>query len=370
MNTLPDPVFIDTDPAAVTADLVARYESASGKTLYPAQVDRLMINNIAYRETLVREGLQNAAKQNLLYYAAFPVLDYLGELVDCPRVGALPATTTLQFTLPAAASVDTVIPQGTLAAAQNGAPDFSTNDSAVIPAGQLSVAVAATCVLPGSAGNGWDLGQINVMISELSVTLTVSNTTVTGGGAEQQTDDEYRAAIQLAPAAFSVAGPEAAYMYWAKRAYPDIVAVAVDSPSPCVVNVYPLLSTGLPDASVLALVTAALQGNRQVRPLTDQVMALAPSVVTYSINAVLTFYSGIDQVATLAAAQTAANAYASAHAAAFGLDIVPSQIETMLSVAGVYEVVLLAPSAIALVGNTSIASCTGINLVSGGVVNG
>jgi phage-related baseplate assembly protein len=367
---LPAPAFIDCDPNVITSAIIAQYETDSGKTLYPAQVDRLMINNIAYRETLVREGVQNVAMQNLLYYATYPVLDYLGDLVDCPRVGALPATTTLLFTLPAAAGIDTDIPMGTLAAAQNGAPTFSTNADAVIPAGQLSVSVGATCVLSGSAGNGWALGQINVLVSVLPVTVAVSNTTVTGGGADQQTDDEYRASIQLAPASFSVAGPEAGYQFWAQSAYPDIVAVAVDSPSPCVINVYPLLSTGLPDAAVLALVEAALQNNRQIRPLTDQVSVLAPGVVTYSINATLTFNSGVDPAATLASAQTAANAYAAAQAAAFGLDIVPSQIVDMLSVAGVYEVVLSAPTAVAVVGGTSIASCLGINLIPGGVTSG
>ena len=39
--SLPEPSFIDRDPAAITAEMVAQYEALTKKTLYPAQVERL-----------------------------------------------------------------------------------------------------------------------------------------------------------------------------------------------------------------------------------------------------------------------------------------------------------------------------------------
>ncbi|XLM22137.1 baseplate protein, partial [Chromobacterium piscinae] len=89
--TLPEPDFIPRDPAAITAEIIAQYEQISGKTLYPAQVERLLIDVIAYRETLVRIGIQEAAKQNLVAYARAPMLDYLGQLVGVTRLPAQPA---------------------------------------------------------------------------------------------------------------------------------------------------------------------------------------------------------------------------------------------------------------------------------------
>lgn len=86
MTTLPEPSFINRDPATITAEMIAAYETATGKTLYPAQVERLLINGFIYRETLTRIGIQEAAKQNLVAYAAAPMLDYLGELVNCTRL--------------------------------------------------------------------------------------------------------------------------------------------------------------------------------------------------------------------------------------------------------------------------------------------
>ena len=67
--SLPEPSFIDRDPQAITTEIVAQYELLTGKTLYPAQVERLLIDVIDYRETLVRIGIQEAAKQNLVAYA-------------------------------------------------------------------------------------------------------------------------------------------------------------------------------------------------------------------------------------------------------------------------------------------------------------
>lgn len=86
--TLPEPDFIARDPAAITAEIIAQYEQLSGKTLYPAQVERLLIDLLAYRETLIRIGIQEAAKQNLVAFAHAPMLDYLGQLVGVTRLPA------------------------------------------------------------------------------------------------------------------------------------------------------------------------------------------------------------------------------------------------------------------------------------------
>lgn len=62
-----EPDFIDRDPAQITSEMIAQYEEASGKKLYPAQAERLLIDLFAYRENLVRIAIQEAAKQNLVF---------------------------------------------------------------------------------------------------------------------------------------------------------------------------------------------------------------------------------------------------------------------------------------------------------------
>ena len=77
---------IPDDPQAVTAEIIAAYEAATGKTLYPAQIERLLIDLIAYRETLLRAAINDAARQNLVRFARAPMLDYLGEMVGVARL--------------------------------------------------------------------------------------------------------------------------------------------------------------------------------------------------------------------------------------------------------------------------------------------
>jgi hypothetical protein len=89
---LPPPTFVnDADglnPNLILADMVAAFQSAAGRTLQPAQVERLLINLYAYRESLVRNAIQYAGQQNLLAFAVFPMIDYLGQLLGVSRLGA------------------------------------------------------------------------------------------------------------------------------------------------------------------------------------------------------------------------------------------------------------------------------------------
>lgn len=80
------PKIIDDDPAAIAAELKAAYEAATGRTVYPAQAEQLLIDICAYRESLCRAAINEAARQNLVSFARAPMLDYLGELVGVVRL--------------------------------------------------------------------------------------------------------------------------------------------------------------------------------------------------------------------------------------------------------------------------------------------
>src|ERR1700683_1682652 len=115
--SLPPPVFVNDadglDPNLILADMIAEFEAASGRTLQPAQGERLLINLYAYRESLVRNAIQYAAQQNLLAFASFPMIDYLGGLLGVTRLSAQPAITTLQFTLTEILTIEYVVAAGT-----------------------------------------------------------------------------------------------------------------------------------------------------------------------------------------------------------------------------------------------------------------
>lgn len=157
--SLPAPNFVNdadgTDPNLVLADMVAAFESAAGRTLQPAQVERLLIDLYAYRESLVRNAIQYAAQQNLLAFAIFPMLDYLGELVGVTRLQAQPATTTIQFNLASPLTVDYTIRAGTSLGTGNGQTVFATGSDLIVTAGSTSATVSARAVIAGAGGNGF-----------------------------------------------------------------------------------------------------------------------------------------------------------------------------------------------------------------------
>lgn len=367
--SLPEPNFIARDPQAITAEIIADYELLSGKTLYPAQVERLLIDVIAYRETLLRVGIQEAAKQNLVAFARAPMLDYLGELVGVTRLAAQPARTTLRFTFPAALPRKRLIPAGTRVEGGNGMATFATDADAELVAGQLSIDVTATCIEAGNAGNGWQPGQINRSVDAFDDTdVTVANTAPTAGGADAEDDDRLRERIKLAPESFSNAGSRLAYRFHALKAHQSIIDVAVLSPEPGKVRLYPLVQTGLPEDAILSLVEATCSADR-VRPLTDEVKALAPAIVEYAIEANLTLYEKVDAASVRDQAQASAQAFSTQRAAGLGRDIVPSQVIAALQVPGVYAVELKSP-ALKVLAENEWPRCTGIKLTVTGVAHG
>jgi phage-related baseplate assembly protein len=376
--SLPPPIFVnDADglnPNNILADMIAEFEAASGRILQPAQVERLLINLYAYRESLVRNAIQFAAEQNLLAFASFPMLDYLGQLLSVSRLASQPAVTTLQFTLTSALTVPFTIAAGTLIGTNDGHFAFATSARITIPPGMIMASVAATATAPGAAANGYLPGQVNVQLSPSALIASAVNTAKTAGGSAPETDDHLRTRIQAAPNQFSVAGPVGAYRFFAISADPSIIDAQIISPAPGVVNAYVLTgpitvqpaaapnSAGVAGALLLAKVGAALNAD-SVRPLTDTVNALAVTEIDYQIDATVTLYSDADPTATMAAASVAAQELALELAAKIQRDIVPSQIIAALSVAGVYGVTLTAPMLTTLSAGQW-ANCTAITLTA------
>ncbi|ABO60694.1 baseplate J/gp47 family protein [Burkholderia thailandensis] len=382
--TLAEPNFIDRDPSAITAEIVADYEARTGKTLYPAQVERVLIDIIAYRETLLRIGVQEAAKQNLVAFARAPMIDYLGELVGVTRLPAQPAKTTIRFSIETALQSNLLIGAGTRIETGDGAVSFATDVDTVLQAGQLSVDVAATCDTVGTIGNGWQPGQIGSLVDDLGdVDVAAANTKTSANGYEEEDTERLRERIKLAPEAFSTAGSRLAYVFHAKSAHQSIVDVGVISPQmetrdgrlvsvngapPGCVLVYPLVDTGLPSDAILQLVRDNLDDERK-RPLTDYVDVRAPTPVDYAIDVRLTLYKDADTNTTLAMARASAEEFRIGRAARLGRDIVPRQLGAAVQVQGVYDVDL--PGlALRVLADNEWARCTSVSVVSVGVANG
>lgn len=367
MSTLPQ--FVPDDSQAITQELIAAYEAMTGKTLYPGQIERLLIDLIAYRETLVRTAINDTGRQNLVAFSRAPMLDYLGELVGVTRLPAQSARTTVRLTFVDPLASALPIPSGFRVETANGI-QFQTTAEVIAAAGSAAIDLFVLAVEPGIAGNGYLAGQVNALVDELGVDVaSVANLSVTSAGADEESDDRLRESIKQAPESFSVAGSRLAYRFHAMRAHQSIVDVAVLSPTPGVIRLYPLTSTGLPSTDILDAV-AAICSHEKVRPLSDTVEVLAPVEAAYTLTALLTVYRGYDAATVLANAQAQATAFAADRAGGLGRDVVPSQIVKALSVTGVYDTDLQTPATKLEVGEEGWAHCTAIDVQLAGSSDG
>ncbi|TGE36895.1 baseplate J/gp47 family protein [Desulfosporosinus fructosivorans] len=281
--------FVEVDAAQIQADMIRQFEQVLGENLYPAD-ERLMF---LQQETQVVVGLKNlindSARQNLLRYARGDVLDALGELYGDrgKRLSAQSAITTLKITLSVIQPSNYLIRAGKRVT-PDGMLYYATSSDVTILAGQLTAEVKGIATEVGSQYNGYIAGQIKTMVDPIPYVLSIVNTDTSSGGTDIEGDDNYRERLRILPESLSTAGPEGAYIFWAKSADSTIIDVAVDSPSPCVVRIVPLLEEGgIPSQSILDAVLA-ITSAKDKRPLTDQVQVEAPTVVSYDIA--LTYY--------------------------------------------------------------------------------
>lgn len=152
-------------------------------------------------DALVQQGARNAS----LADATGAALVGIGAGYGVLPTAAVAATVPVVFSLsPVNASAATVIPAGavvmTPAGGSSGAVQFVTGADATIPANSgSSNTVTATCLATGTAGNV-PAGSITIPYSGVPAGVTVSNPAAGGSsgyvaGANQESDDSYRAAI-------------------------------------------------------------------------------------------------------------------------------------------------------------------------------
>lgn len=180
-------------------------------------------------------------------------------------------------------------------------------------------------------------------------------------------DEDFRQRLALKPESYSVAGPSDAFKFHALSADGNIKSASVTSPVPGTTTVYVLsrIGGGVPDAPLLATVAAALNAET-VRPLSEEVLVVAATLVNYAIDVSLTVYPGPAGEAALAAAQ-AALAKLAADSHTLDRDVTLSAITAAAQQPGVKRVLVNSPVAEVVCDIGEAPWCTGIAVAIAGV---
>lgn len=280
--------FIETDAGQIYDFIMYVLENGVTEELYPGDERRIFGEALASLTLALYSTMNDSAKQATLRYARGEVLDALGEFAGVYRIEAMPATTTVRFSLKEAVAQNIIIAKGTRVTSDYSRY-FATTETAVLQAGSLYIDVEVESTEGGSNYNDIPVGEINVLVDLIAYIDGVSNTLITSGGGDVESDEDLRQRIRLSPASRSTAGPKNSYKYFAISADATVADAYVDSPTPGVVVITPILYGGeIPDQDVLDKVLAACSAD-DVRPLTDKVEVSAPTTQTYDIE--LTYYT-------------------------------------------------------------------------------
>lgn len=220
---------------------------------------------------------------------------------------------------------------------------------------------AAACMLSHAVSTDLDNLAANNNTERLTVTEATDTT-----DAEMESDSKLRLRAQAAFEGLSVAGPTAAYEYFAKSASGKVADAKASSPAPAEVIVSVLSSEGdgTASAELIATVNAALSDD-SVRPVGDRLTVQSAEIVNYEIAATLYFYPGPESEPIADAAEEALQSWL-ADQGGIGRDVARSAIMAALHVQGVQRVEVQSPPANVVISDTQAARCTSVTITKGG----
>jgi len=354
-ENLRDVVFAEVDTDKLIKSAISVYEGIMNTTLYAGNPVRLFLMALCVIRGQDNAILDWTSKQNLLKYAVGNYLEHLGAWLGVFRLSPTPARCTLMFSLQQVRNFPTTIPMGTRATA-DGKVFFSTDAVLLIPAGEISGEVSATCLSEGSVGNELMAGQINRMVDSVAFVNGVENINTTNGGSDIETDSALRARIRLKPDSFTTAGSRLAYQYWSFTAHVNIGDVAVVSPIPGIVNIFVMLRGGeqpeVDSAEIMAVKEifgvsdiyghVSSESGDRLRPLTDLIFVFPINVepVNYTIKWWVTDEQAVDLVSIKEAVHNAVSEYEVWQTEKAGRDIVPDKLIKLCLSAGAKRVEL------------------------------
>ena len=220
----------------------------------------------------------------------------------------------------------------------------------------------AACMLSHSTGD--DLDNIAANLDTERLTITAASDTT---DAVTESDEALRLRAQAAFEGMSVAGPSAAYEYFARSASGKVADVKASSPAPAEVVIAVLSTEGDGTASpeLLADVAEAVN-DEEVRPLGDRVTVRSAEIVDYEINATLYLYPGPESEPIINAADASLQKFLKQNNKKISRDVARSAISAALHVQGVQRVVINSPVNDIKISDVQAARNIGYHIENGG----
>lgn len=208
---------------------------------------------------------------------------------------------------------------------------------------------------------GTDLDQLAANNNVKRLTISPANPdAVPPVAAVMESDDDLRLRVPGAFEGLSVAGPTAAYEYYAKSADGRVSDVSATSPAPAevLITVLSRENSGAATDDLLNAVNSALNAET-VRPVADRVTVQAAAIFDYQVKATLHLFDGVAAGPCLEAAQAAMAAYLTDQKK-LGRSVRRESYGAVLRVAGVDWVDITEPAQDIILNRTQAGNCTAV----------
>ncbi|HHT0026150.1 baseplate assembly protein [Klebsiella michiganensis] len=221
---------------------------------------------------------------------------------------------------------------------------------------------AAASMLSHATGN--DLDNIAANLDTERLVITEATDTA---DAVMESDEALRLRAQAAFEGMSVAGPSAAYEYFARSASGKVADAKASSPAPAEVVVAVLSTEGDGTASpeLLAAVAEAVN-DEDVRPIGDRVTVRSAEIVDYEIDVTLYLYPGPESEPIINAADASLQKLLKQNDKKISRDVARSAISAAVHVQGVQRVEVNSPPVDIKISDIQAARNIGYHIENGG----
>lgn len=321
LSKLPAPPVVETlDYEAILAENIAKAQELLGDDYdLTDEADPVVavIEAFAYRELILRQRVNDAAKAVMIAYAGEGDLENLGALMDVPRQVITPA-------------------------------DEDTGADAVME----DIEVYRRRILMAPAGFSVAGPAGAYLFHALSASSDVLDVSV-----DAPDPDDIKTAVITLLVDHSVDASVIAAM--------QAMLDAANWPGTVIVTVLSRTGNGAAPQATLDAVSTKLNSD-SIRPLTDYVITQSAEIVDFSVDATVYCYDGPDRALLLAMGREQLDAYIE-ESKRLDRDITPSGINKALRPDGVQNVVIRQPPGPVPISIFQAPHCIAINIVDGGV---
>lgn len=351
LKDLPDISFIDNITLAQCKEQMKtwwqdQYKRIHGKSyeLSDLDTDKLLLDTCAMQYYQGLQYIDFVAKQNLLKYSTGKFLENFVADMRIFRSGGKKAKVTVRFQLSMEADAVYTIPAGTLCSSEDDV-FFATIRDEEIQVGDSYIYIECECTEPGEVGNEYEEGEINSLVTPITLIENIWNINTSTGGTDPDDDDVLAEKRFLAPAGMNGWGGEPYYQFHMKNFNSAIGDIVAHSPKPCYTDITFIMRDGtLPTDEFIAEAQDYIN-NKCIREIGDVVRVNMPDTFLFSIDMTY-FINESDRknaVSIQENVQQAVLDYVKWQCGKFGRDINPDELSFLVKKAGAKRCQILTP---------------------------